>query len=89
MGSLKIFFFRATGSILTRLGTNHPWIESIQMFLKEGDSPSPRVDNSERVKIPTIFKTLLLQNQQAKINQGWGHLKILFLRTAEFYMKAF
>jgi hypothetical protein len=44
--------------------------ERIQVSLKEGDSPSPRGDNSERVKIHKIFKNLL-QNQQAKINQTW------------------
>jgi hypothetical protein len=115
-GHLKIFFSRFTGPVLTRLGTNHPWRERIQLSLKEGDSSSPRGDNSERVKIHQFFfkKNLLLQNQQAKINQtwnklsfgeensslfkyrarsiskggnhrnvrkGWGHLKILFLRT--------
>jgi hypothetical protein len=50
-GHLKIFFSRTTGPILTRLGTNHPWREKIQVSLKEGDSPSLRGDNSERVKI--------------------------------------
>jgi hypothetical protein len=48
---LKILFSRTTGPILTRLGTNHPWRERIEVSLKEGDSPSPRGDNSERVKI--------------------------------------
>jgi hypothetical protein len=51
MVSFKIFFSRTTGPILTRFGTNHPWKEIIQRSLKEGDSPSPRGDNSERVKI--------------------------------------
>jgi hypothetical protein len=51
---LKIFS-RTTGPILTRLGTNHPRRERIQVFLKEGDSPSPRGDNSERVKIHRNF----------------------------------
>jgi hypothetical protein len=36
-GHLKIFFSRTTGPILTRLGTNHPWRERIQVFFKEGD----------------------------------------------------
>jgi hypothetical protein len=36
---LKIFFSRTTGSILTRLGTNHPWVKGIQDCSKEGDSP--------------------------------------------------
>jgi hypothetical protein len=52
---LKIFFSRTTGPILTRLGTNHPWRERNQVFLKEGDSPSPWGDNSKRVKINRKF----------------------------------
>jgi hypothetical protein len=50
-GHLKILFFRTIGPILTRIGTNHPWRKRIKLFLKEGDSPSQRGDNSERVKI--------------------------------------
>jgi hypothetical protein len=45
------FFFRTTGPILTRLCTNHPWVDRIQVCSNERDSPSPRGDNSERVKI--------------------------------------
>jgi hypothetical protein len=48
---LKIFFSRTTGPILTKLGTNHSWVKGIQDCSKERDSPSPRGDNSERVKI--------------------------------------
>jgi hypothetical protein len=54
-GHLKIFFSRTTGPILNRLGTNHPWRKRIQVPLKEGDIPSPRGDNSERVKIHRKF----------------------------------
>jgi hypothetical protein len=54
-GHLKIFFFRTTGSILPRLGTNHPWRERIQVSLKKGDIPSPRGDNSKTVKIHRNF----------------------------------
>jgi hypothetical protein len=50
-GHLKIFFSRTTGPILTTLGTNHPWRKEIQVSSKEGDSPSPRRDNSKRLKI--------------------------------------
>jgi hypothetical protein len=50
-GHLEILFFRTTGPILTRLGTNYPWRERIHVSLKEGDNPSPRGYNSERVKI--------------------------------------
>jgi hypothetical protein len=50
-GHLNFFFSRTTGPFLTTLGTNHPWREIIQLFIKEGDSPSLRGDDSERVKI--------------------------------------
>jgi hypothetical protein len=50
-GHLKIFFSRTTVPILTRLGTNYFWMKGIQDCSKERDSPSPRGDNSERVKI--------------------------------------
>jgi hypothetical protein len=45
------FFSRTTEPILTRLDTNHPWREEIQVGANEGDIPSPRGDDSERVKI--------------------------------------
>jgi hypothetical protein len=48
---LKIFFSRTVGPILTRLGTNHPWVKGIHISSNEGDHPYPRRDNSERVKI--------------------------------------
>jgi hypothetical protein len=52
VGSFIIFFSRTTGPILTRLGTNQPWREGIQVCSKEGNCPSPRGDySSERVKI--------------------------------------
>jgi hypothetical protein len=54
-GHLKIFFSRTTGPILTRLNTNYPWRERIQLFLKEGNSSSPRGDNSKRIKIHRKF----------------------------------
>jgi hypothetical protein len=64
---LRVFFSRTTWPILTRLGTNHSWRKRIQVILKEGDSPSPRGDNSERVKVHRHFFKILLQNQiQAK-----------------------
>jgi hypothetical protein len=44
-------------------------------FSNEGDNPSPRGDNSKRVKnILKIFKDLLFQNQPAKTNQTWYKL---------------
>jgi hypothetical protein len=49
-GHLKIFS-RTIGPILTRLGTNHPLVKGIQVCASEGDSLSPRGDNSGRVKI--------------------------------------
>jgi hypothetical protein len=68
-----IIFSRTTGPNLTRLGTNHPWRERIQVSVKEGDSPSLRGDNSESKNTQNIFKNLL-QKQQAKINQTWYKL---------------
>jgi hypothetical protein len=50
-GHLKIFFSRTTGPNLTRLGTNHPCGNGIQICLIEVDIPSPRGDNSKRLKI--------------------------------------
>jgi hypothetical protein len=50
-GHLKIFFSRSTGPILTRLGTDHPKVDGIQFCPNEGNIPSPRGDDSERVKI--------------------------------------
>jgi hypothetical protein len=54
LGHLKIFFSRTTGPILTRLGTNYPFVHggNFKKFIQnEGENPSPRGDNSERVKI--------------------------------------
>jgi hypothetical protein len=50
-GLLKIFFCRTTGPILTRLGTNHHRVKGIQVCSNEGNNPSPKGDNSEKVKI--------------------------------------
>jgi hypothetical protein len=62
---------KSTGPILTRLGKYHPWREMIQEFLKEGDSPSPRGDNSERVKIHrTFFKIFSRTSRPKSIKLG-------------------
>jgi hypothetical protein len=45
------FFSRTTGPILTKLGTNHPWGEGIQVCSNEEKRPTPRGDKSKRVKI--------------------------------------
>jgi hypothetical protein len=68
------FFFRTAGPILTRLGTKHPWAKGIQNCTHEGQPPSPRGDNSERVKIHWkllkifFFRTSCLL---ANFNQTW------------------
>jgi hypothetical protein len=54
-GHLKIFFSRTIGLISTRLGTNYPWVKGIQIYSKEGDSPSQRGDNSKRIKVHWKF----------------------------------
>jgi hypothetical protein len=53
--------------MLTRLGTNHPWVKGIQVCSNEGDSPSSSGDDSKRVTEKLEKK--LLQNQVAKVNQ--------------------
>jgi hypothetical protein len=63
---LKIFFSRTTGPILTRLGTYHPWVKGIQVCSKEGDSPSPRGDNSERVKMHCTFLKIFSRTSRPK-----------------------
>jgi hypothetical protein len=52
---LKIFFSRTAGPILTRLGTDHSYLEGIQVCSNEGDNPSPRGNNSNRMKIHWKF----------------------------------
>jgi hypothetical protein len=50
-GHLKIFFSRTSGPILTRLGMGHFQVKGVQVCSNEEGIPSPRGDNSERVKI--------------------------------------
>jgi hypothetical protein len=65
-GNLNIFS-RTTGLILTRLGKNHPRIERIQVSLKEGDSPSPRGDNNEMIKIHRKFLKIFFSRNLVQI----------------------
>jgi hypothetical protein len=62
---LKIFS-RTTGPTLTRLSTNHPWREGIHVYSKEGDCPSPKEDNSERVKIHWKFLKIFSRTSRPK-----------------------
>jgi hypothetical protein len=54
-GHLNIFFSRTIWLMLTRVGTNHPWVKGIYVCPKEEDSLFPRGDNGERVKIHWNF----------------------------------
>jgi hypothetical protein len=54
-GHLKIFS-RTTGPILTRLGTDHPYVKGIQVSSNEGVNSSTRGDNSKRLKIHSNLK---------------------------------
>jgi hypothetical protein len=71
-GHLKIIFSRTIGPILTRLGTNRPWREMIQVSLKEWDSSSPRGDNSKRVKLHRKFLKIFFSRTSTpkSINDG-------------------
>ena len=42
--TLKLFIFRTTGSISTKLGTNHVWKVMIQVCSNEGSHPFLEVD---------------------------------------------
>ena len=58
---LKIFQFRTTRSISTKLDTKHPWVVEIQVCSNEGTCPSQRGDKSEIVKLYwKYFKILSL-----------------------------
>jgi hypothetical protein len=74
-GHLRIFFSRIIGPYLTRVGTNHPWVEWIQVCSNEGDDPCPRRDNSERVKIHWIFflKIFSKTSRPNSINLGTNY----------------
>ena len=37
--------------VSTKLGTNHPWVEGIQVCSNKGQRPFQRGDNSEIVKL--------------------------------------
>jgi hypothetical protein len=74
-GHLKIFFSRTTGPILTRLVTNHPWVKGIQVCSKERNSPSPKGDNGERVKIHwKIWKIFFRTSRPNSIKLGVNYL---------------
>jgi hypothetical protein len=70
------FFSRTTRPILTRLYTNHPWVKGIQVCSKEGDRPSPRGDNTGRVKIHwKFFKIFFFRtNRPNSIKRGTNYL---------------
>jgi hypothetical protein len=70
VGSFKKFFSRTTGPILTRLDTNHPWEEGIQVCSNEGDCSPPRGGNSRRVKIHWIFLKKSSSPEPAGQNQS-------------------
>jgi hypothetical protein len=67
LGHLEIFS-RTTGPILTRLGTNHPREEWLQVCSNIGDCPSPRGGNSKRIKIHWTILKILSRTSRPKIN---------------------
>jgi hypothetical protein len=48
---LKIFFSRISRPNSIKLNTKYTWMKGIQVCSNVGNNPSPRGDNSERVKI--------------------------------------
>ena len=53
--TFKIFFFRTTGTIFTKLGTKHAWVVLIQVCSNEGPHPSPSWYNIKIVKCDLIY----------------------------------
>ena len=49
--TIFIFFSRTTGPISTKLGTKHPGLKGIQVYLNVGLRPFPRRDNNEKARI--------------------------------------
>ena len=49
--NLKIFLFRTTGPISTKLAIKHPWVKGIQLCSNEEPHPFPRGNYYEIVKI--------------------------------------
>ena len=82
---LKIFLFRTTRSISTKLGTKHPWVEEIQVCSNEGLRPSQRGDKSEMVKLywkySKILSSKLLGQLKTNLAQSiLGQMKFKFLK---------
>jgi hypothetical protein len=67
------FLSRTTGPILTRLSTNHPWGEGIQVCSNEGRCPSLRGDNSKRVKIHKIYFNISRTSEQISVKLGTNY----------------
>ena len=53
---LKIFFYRTTGPISTKLGTKCPLVKGIQVCTNEGSCPTQKGDNWEMIIIKTVFE---------------------------------
>jgi hypothetical protein len=80
-------FSRTTGPILTRLGTNYPWRERIQLSLKEGDNPSLRGDNSKRVRIHRKFLNIFSRTSwtiSIKLGTNYPLVKIIQVCSNKF-----
>jgi hypothetical protein len=77
--SVNFFFYifvfsRTTEPILTRLGTNHPWVEGIQVCSNEEKRPPTRGENSKREKYTKNFSfstTSRLNSIKLGTNYPW------------------
>jgi hypothetical protein len=74
MGHLKILFCGTTWPIFTKLGTNHSWVKWIQVCSNEGDSPSPKGDNSKRVKCNENFQKSFCPEPTGQIQSNLVHI---------------
>jgi hypothetical protein len=70
VGSFKNLLLQNHSANLTRLGTDHPLVEGIQVCStcsNEGNIPSPRGDNSKRVKIHRKFLKIFSRTSRPKL----------------------
>ena len=64
--NFKIFFYRTTGQILTKLGTKYSWVKGIQVCSNEGPRPIPRGDNSKKYEM--LLKIFFQKSSPKSLN---------------------
>ena len=70
----KIFSYRTSGPISTKLSKKHPLVKGIQVCSNEGATPSKKGDNWELIEINGQFlKIFSISNELISIKPGTMH----------------